>query len=275
MQRLQPAPPAASEQEAEPVASLPGPEPVPVHERLELLRLSGAPVPEVDTFLAGLEAPYLPGESPRERADLMLELLEDERLCELTGSTGRRVGLAALETLLRLGYPYAFEVTPAMLERARGSQGLGLSSRSVLGLGLMAVNVLLPVTLLSAEFFSYVEALFDDGMGHRRDEVFSGPARYLPLLVLVLLVPPVLSAVMEWRKEGWRQREEEKKSRLGRTALTGLQAMVGLVFLLLAVSEPPGDFWVYGAERFLLALSGLLAWVTAFCLHPREEPPEP
>ncbi|HYO71722.1 MAG TPA: hypothetical protein VEU33_37160, partial [Archangium sp.] len=122
-----------------------------------------------------------------------------------------------------------------------------------------------PVTLLSEEFFSYVEALFDDGMGHGRDEVFSGPARYLPVLVLTLLVPPVLSAILEWRKS----------PRLVRTALTGMQAMVGLVFLLLAVSEPPGDFWVYGAERFLLALSGVLAWVTAFCLYPREEPPEP
>jgi hypothetical protein len=268
MQRLQEAPPASSEREAEPVASLPGLEQVPVRERLELLRLSGVSATEVDVFLTGLEAPYLPGESPRERADLMLDLLEDERLCELTGSQGHRVGLAALETLLRLGYPYAFEVTPGMLARGRGSEGLGLSSRSVLGLGLTAVNVLLPVTLLSAEFFSYVEALFDDGMGHGRDEVFSGPARYLPLLVLVLLVPPVLSAVMEGRREG-------EKSRLGRTALTGVQAMVGLVFLLLAVSEPPGDFWVYGAERFLLALSGVLAWVTAFCLYPREEPPEP
>lgn len=264
MERLQQAPPLSSEEGAEPVPSPPGLEPVPVRERLELLRLSGVSAAEVDTFLAGLEAPYLPGESPRERADLMLDLLEEERLCELTGSDGRRVGLAALETLLRLGYPYAFDLTPEMLARARGDGPLALSSRALLGLGLMVVNVLLPITLLSAEFFSYLEALLDDGMGHGRDEVFSGPARYLPLLVLALLVPPVLSAVMAW-----------SKSRLARTALTGVQAMVGLVFLLLAVSEPPGDFWVYGAERFLLALSGLLAWVTAFCLHPREDPPEP
>ncbi|WNG62202.1 hypothetical protein F0U59_51500 [Archangium gephyra] len=263
MQRLRETPPATSEREAEPVASPPELAPVPVRERLELLRLSGVPAHEVDTFLAGLEAPYLPGESPRERADLMLEVLEEERLCELAGSTGRRVGLAALETLLRLGYPYALEVTPEMLARGR-PQALGISSRSLLGLGLTAVNVLLPVTLLSEEFFSYLEALSDDGMGHGRDEVFSGPARHLPLLVLALLVPPVLSAVLEWRKS----------PRLARTALTGVQAMVGLVFILLAVTEPAGDFWVYGVERFLLALAGMLAWVTAFCLHPREEPPE-
>ncbi|HYO71790.1 MAG TPA: hypothetical protein VEU33_37505, partial [Archangium sp.] len=151
MQRLQEAPPVSSGQEAEPLASLPVLEPVPVRERLQMLRLSGASADEVDTFLAGLEAPYLPGESPRERADLMLDLLEEERLCELTGSNGRRVGLAALETLLRLGHPYAFDVTPEMLERARGPQPLALSSRSLVGLGLTAVNVLLPVTLLSEE----------------------------------------------------------------------------------------------------------------------------
>lgn len=263
MQRLQEAPPASAEEGAEPVPSLPVLEPVPVRERLELLRLSGAMPGEVDTFLAGLEAPYLPGESPRERADLMLDLLEEDRLCELTGSDGRRLGLAALETLLRLGYPYAFDITPEMLARARGPEP-GLSTRALVGLGLTGVNVLVPVLLLHQEFFSYVDALLDDGHQLGRDEVFSGPARYLPLLVLALLTPPVLSALMAWRK-----------SRLARTLLTGLQAMVGLVLLLLTLSEPASDFWVYGVDRLVLAISSVLAWVIAFCLHPREEPPEP
>lgn len=263
MQRLQQAPPPTTREEATPVPSVPALEPVPVRERLELLRLSGVDASEVDTFLAGLQAPYLPGESPRERADLMLDLLGEERLCELTGSTGERVGVAALETLLRLGYPYAYEVTPEMLARARGDGPSRLSSRSLVGLGLTAVNALLPVTLLSEEFFSYVEALLDDGPS-LRDEVFSGPARYLPLLVLTLLGPPVLSAVMELMK-----------FRLAQTLLTGVQAMVGLLFLYLALSDLPGDFGVYGAERFLLVLSGVLAWGIAACLHPREEPPEP
>jgi hypothetical protein len=246
------------------VPSLPALEPVPVRERLELLRLSGVAAEEVDTFLAGLQAPYLPGESPRERADLMLELLGEERLCELTGSTGQRVGVAALETLLRLGYPYAYEVTPEMLARARGDGPSRLSSRSLVGLGLTAVNTLLPVTVLSEEFLSYAEALLDDGFTLGRDEVFSGPARSLPMLVLALLVPPVLSAIMEWRR-----------SRLGQTLLTGVQALVGLLFLYLALSDLPGDLYVYGAVRFLLALAGVLAWIIAACLHPREEPPEP
>jgi hypothetical protein len=264
MERLQEAPPASSEEGAEPVPSLPVLEPVPVRERLELLRLSGAMPGEVDTFLAGLEAPYLPGESPRERADLMLDLLEEERLCELTGSDGRRVGLAALETLLRLGYPYAFELTPEMLARARGATESIFSARVLVGLGLTGVNVLVPVLLLHQEFLSYVDALLDDGHHLGRDEVFSGPARYLPLLVLALLSPPVLSAIMAWRK-----------SRLAQTLLTGVQAMVGLVLLLLAMSEPASDFWVYGVDRLVLGISGVLAWVIAFCLHPREEPPEP
>ncbi|MFY0572604.1 hypothetical protein ACN28E_53480 [Archangium lansingense] len=264
MQRLQQAPSPTHEEGAEPVPSLPALEPVPVRERLELLRLSGVSAPEVDTFLAGLQAPYLPGESPRERADLMLDLLEEERLCELTGSSGKRVGVAALETLLQLGYPYALEVTPEMLARARGAGPLPLSSHALVGLGLTAVNVLLPATLLSQEFFSYVEALLDDGIGLGHEKLFSGPARYLPLIVLALLTPPVLSAIMQW-----------KRFRIAQHVLTGVQAMVGLVLLLLALGESAGDFWVYGAERFLLALSGVLAWVIAFCLHPREEPPEP
>jgi len=50
---------------------------------------------------------------------------------------------------------------------------------------------------------------------------------------------------------------------------------VGLVLLLLAMSEPASAFWMDGVERLVLASSGVLAWVIAFCLHPREEPPEP
>ena len=46
---------------------------------------------------------------PRVRADVMLDILEDKRLCALTGSDGRRVGVMALEALLELGFPYALE----------------------------------------------------------------------------------------------------------------------------------------------------------------------
>ncbi|HEX5752875.1 MAG TPA: hypothetical protein VFZ09_42120 [Archangium sp.] len=54
MQRLREAPPAASEREAEPLASPPALEPVPVRERLELLRLSGVPAGEVERLLLAL-----------------------------------------------------------------------------------------------------------------------------------------------------------------------------------------------------------------------------
>lgn len=259
MQRLQQAPSPTTGEEAAPMPSGPALEPMPVRERLELLRLPSVEAREVDAFLAGLQVPYLPGESPRERADLMLELLGEERLCELTGSTGQRVGVAALETLLRLGYPYAYEVTPEMLARARGGEPLGLSSRSLVGLGYTALNILQTVLLVSEEFASYLDPiLHEEGATIDPDAVFLEPVSYLPLFVLALLVPPVLSALFEWRG-----------SRIARRVLTGVQAMVGLMLLIISCT------WVYGSERFSLMLAGVLAWVIAACLHPREEPPEP
>jgi hypothetical protein len=149
MERVREAP--APPEESPPSLLQPPPELVlearPLLEQLASLREPGVTTAQVDAFLAGLAAPRPSHEPPRVRADLMLDVLEDEWLCELTGSAGRRAGQVALEALLGLGYPYALEVTPEMLAQARRSPPVPFPFRPVLGLGLAGLNALLPLGL--------------------------------------------------------------------------------------------------------------------------------
>jgi hypothetical protein len=113
LQRSRPGPPTASSETG--VASLPRGLP-----SLEVLiaqaRSPGAARGEVDALIAGLSQPLASEQSPRERADLLLALIEDKHLGDFSGSKGLTVRSAAVEALLALGYPYALEVPPDALE---------------------------------------------------------------------------------------------------------------------------------------------------------------
>lgn len=63
------------------------------------------------------------GGGSREKADLLLALLEDGQLEGLRLTEQRTARAAAVEALLHLGYPYALEVRPEDLEHLRGSGG--------------------------------------------------------------------------------------------------------------------------------------------------------
>ena len=148
MERLHSAPSTAPLEE---VPSLPssldgwdtGLQVVPLIERRDALRSNGVTPDEVKSFVEGLSAPLSPDESARIRADLLLDVLEDERLCTLATPEGARVGGAVLEALQELGYPYALEVTPAMLARARQRESdTELTSGVLGGLGLAAASTL-------------------------------------------------------------------------------------------------------------------------------------
>ncbi|WNG27910.1 hypothetical protein F0U62_30815 [Cystobacter fuscus] len=106
---------------------------VPLLKRLSALRSEDVTPDRVASFMDGLALPLGPEESPRLRADLLLEVLEDERLCTLTTSDGRQVGGAALEALQELGFPFALEVTPAMLARVREHQAAARPMNGLLG----------------------------------------------------------------------------------------------------------------------------------------------
>lgn len=94
---------------------------------LEEVRTPGAARAEVDALLSGLERPLGPGESARERADLLHEILEDKEVREYSGSGGRKVGHVAVLRLGELGFPYALEVPPELFAEARAAAGGGMS----------------------------------------------------------------------------------------------------------------------------------------------------
>jgi hypothetical protein len=89
---------------------------------VERLQLSGTPE-EVDALIRGLARPLEEGESPRQRADFLLSLIESPDKSTLRGTNGRGVGDAAVKALMNLGYPYALEVPPEALASFRASTG--------------------------------------------------------------------------------------------------------------------------------------------------------
>jgi hypothetical protein len=123
---------------------------------VEQVRAPGAARAEVDALLAGLSQPLPSGASPRERADLLLSLMNDAQIADYTGTGGRKVRIAASQALLALGYPYALEVPPETLEaiaRDEGTRQARLSARkSQVGLGLVALSAVL--ALLPALFIA-------------------------------------------------------------------------------------------------------------------------
>jgi hypothetical protein len=222
----------------------------PLLERLASLRAPGVTSEEIDTFLAGLKAPRPSDEPPRVRADLMLDVLEDEWLCGLTGSQGQRLGEVALEALLGLGYPYALEVTPEMLAQARGSPPARFPLRPLLGLGLAGVNVLLPLGLEAAgTVWPPLVSL---------DNIFLAARRELWVhFSSMMLGPPLLSALAGWYKV------PRMKS-----LFNGLQwLLTGYLFLVSSQwfqKEP--------ISGLLLLLTALLSLATVLCLTPPKEP---
>jgi hypothetical protein len=256
MQRVREAPPAPQES----TPSLQDtPELVrearPLLERLAALRAPGVTSEEIDQFLAGLAAPRPSNEPPRVRADLMLDVLEDEWLCELRGSAGRRMGAVALEALLGLGYPYALEVTPEMLAQARGSPPARFPLRPLLGLGLAGVNVLLPLAIEASgmelpPLVNLFPTLFDNPFLLFRRELWL-------VCSSMLLGPPLLSVLAGWYKA----------PRL-KSLFNGLQwLLTGYLFLVASQwlqQEPiPG---------ILHLLTALISLATVLCLTPPKEP---
>ncbi len=120
MQRSRTGPPTTSSSETG-VASLPQELPA-LEVLIQQARAPDAARAEVDELIAGLAQPLPPEHSPRERADLLLALIEDKHLGDFTGSRGQTVRSAAVQALMGLGYPYALEVPPDALEPRSGRE---------------------------------------------------------------------------------------------------------------------------------------------------------
>jgi hypothetical protein len=154
VQRTRSAPPTSSDDIG--IASLPAELPA-LNVLVEEARSPGAARPEVDALLAGLSQPLPSDASPRERADLLLALMQDAQIADYTGTDGRTVRVAAFQALLALGYPYALEVPPEALDAKARDEGTGpglLSTRKgQVGFGLVSlagILQLLPALYVAA-----------------------------------------------------------------------------------------------------------------------------
>ncbi|MHA7634907.1 hypothetical protein [Corallococcus sp. M7] len=104
---------------------------------LEEVRSPGVVRADIDALIVGLGRLPAPDEPLRERADLLLGLLDRSNpVGDYTGSGGMKVRHAAKESLISMGYPYAMELPPDLLE-SKGTDGRPA--------GLTAGNVVLAV----------------------------------------------------------------------------------------------------------------------------------
>jgi hypothetical protein len=211
----------------------------PLLERLNALRSVGVTPDEVASFVDGLSMPLSPDESPRIRADLLLGVLEDERLCTLRTPDGRRVGGAALEALQELGFPYALEVTPTMLARVREHQAAAMPMNGLLGgLGTAVASS----ALVWAVYLPNV------------------PAEYKVWLSVLLLGPVAISVFARWG-------DLPALHLIANLA----QWLVGLACLLASANTEQLS------ATLTLGFAGVLALLSAWFLRhdPSKEPPPP
>ncbi len=254
MERTRLPPPPGDAEEVTPARKPKPPGRPSLEELVEVLRGPAVMRSDVDAFLVAIGRRLADYEDPRERADLLLALLEDPQLRDHAGNDGRTVRTGAVEALLALGYPYALEIPPeALLQareaaRARGELQVPRSGLIAGGLATVAqAVVVLPAALL---------VLFSASGG-------SGSVLLGLALLGALVLPPllvVLGGLWDSRAARW-------------TGL-GLLTLEGLGWTLRFLDEV-----VFGvspeAFDYYSGLPGLLLLLTVWLLRgPWREPQE-
>ena len=201
---------------------------------------------EVDTLFAEMARPVEGEAALRERADFLLSLMTLPGVgSQQTGSDGITVCTAAVETLLELGYPYALEVPPNLLERAREERSEQRRRKKRLQKKQQAEPTL-PIAGIVLTLFGTVLQLLPQLLPLLVSGSTSNVRGFFPtLLLLGICVPP---AVALWG------------ALLGHRTLQGLGA-VGLVL--------QGLVWLI-ATLFVTSISSaglwLLAWPTWYVM---------
>ena len=178
--------PQSRDTASEEVSLAPWPQSTSLHELKEAMSSPGVIQAEVDALFAAIARPPADGETPRARADFLLSLMDlPEEARERKGSDGRTVRAAALEALMELGYPYALEVHPDVLEAVRGDAFGGKDAARSIPISKPAIAV----TLLA--LISQVIMLVLIAMSRGRSYV----GETFHLITLGLIVgPPLLAA---------------------------------------------------------------------------------
>jgi hypothetical protein len=249
-QRQHTAPPPAGE---DTLASLP--EPPALATLLDTVRSPGVVKADVEALLAAMALPPGGAETPRERADVLLSLLEARSEAgDLTDARGRTVREAAMEALLALGYPYALELPPEVLERM--GRGKPTPSPSRLGLAITGIAALLHAVMAVVTFVSFQGAV-GEALGGAGGSIFA------LLLAGLMLTPSVLAIAGNLRGSGPMQGLGSK--------LLAIQG-AGWVWLAVAIMD-------YGKNMIALPVGLLLPWhvtlLAAFLMRHRPEPGAP
>ncbi|NPC72500.1 hypothetical protein D7Y27_29050 [Corallococcus sp. AB004] len=157
---------------------------------------------DADRLIAALGHGPTEEETPRARADLLLELLApDHPVGDRAGREGVTVRQAAKDALLDLGHPYALALPPELLER---------EARRRTRIGGFGVAVTLASMLYQTGLFYVV--LLHDGVVHNQHSIHLPPeqltrARVVPwaLMTLTGLLPGLVSLAGHALKRRWLQ----------------------------------------------------------------------
>ncbi|CAM4321818.1 hypothetical protein G4177_28525 [Corallococcus sp. ZKHCc1 1396] len=233
------------------------PEPVatetfpPLTELLDAVRSPGMVRADIDALIAALGRPLPADESPRARADVLLYLMDrDNPLGHHRGRDRTTVRHAAKDALLSLGYPYALELPPELLETP--ARAHPVPSKPYTGPGAVGIAA----TLLSALYQSGVVAVAQLVMsfGHFDwERPWTEP--FLPALLAVWI--PTLSALFG---HGLGNRTAHVVGSWGLWLLAAAWSVAALVGL--SASQP---FWLF-------VLPWHLALWSAWTMRPGPDP---
>jgi hypothetical protein len=204
---------------------------------------------EVDALLAAIARPPGADETPRARADFLLTLMDlPEEARDRTGSDGRTVRTAAVEALMELGYPYALEVHPDVLEAVRQESGVTRDTREGISRWALGITLLSMVVQLG-----YLALFF----------AFGSSGRYWEPLVLMVTamvaVPPLLALFGKWV-------DSRSLQKLGVVGLV----LQGLVWLFPTLSEAQRN--LPSSLLSVLLFPWHLPLVAAYLMRPKPEP---
>ncbi|MCP3137257.1 hypothetical protein [Pyxidicoccus xibeiensis] len=243
--RLRSAPPPAAASEEASLA--PFPPSASLTELRQAMTSPGLIQAEVDALLAAIARPPGDTESPRERADYLLSLLSlPDEASERRGTNGRSLRASALEALMELGYPYALEVPPEVLEAVRLEEPGGAREGGASMPAIVFTVVTLLVQLVMLFLFSW-----GDRTSHSHDSGMDT----LSMISLGLVVLPPLAALfghlLDWR-------------RLQSMGVSGM-VLQGAFWFLYALGQRVG-VWV------MLVVPWYLPLLSAYLMRQRSEP---
>ncbi|RYZ33023.1 MAG: hypothetical protein EOO71_42940 [Myxococcaceae bacterium] len=181
---------------------------------LEEVRSPAATRSDVDLLITALGRALAEDEPPRARADLLLGLMaRDNPVGDYTGRSGKTVRIAARDALLTLGFPYALEVPPELMEPTPPAR----PART--GIGRAGTFSLAALALYQTGLFSWL--VVGPMLENRSD-----PRSYMPAAsdIAMMVAFTGLPSLVSWFGHVWKRRWLQG---IGSTLLA-LQAMLWL-----------------------------------------------